>query len=83
MSKHKRSSLSKQTIVLAGKYPPGSEIVVAPEMKTGEVLGYHSVTSDRYTRMQLFVNVDGALITVADEKVAVVKAGSDKENYDV
>ena len=77
MSKHKRSSLSKQTIVLAGKYPPGSKIVVAPEMKEGEVLGYHSVTSDRYTRMQLFVDVDGALITVADEKVAVIQEAKD------
>ena len=49
-------------------------------MKEAEVLGYHSVTSNRYTRMQLFVNVDGALTTIADEKVAVIEAATDKEH---
>lgn len=80
MSRHKRTSLTKQTLVLAGKYPPGSKVLVAPDMKEAEVLGYHSVTSNRYTRMQLFVNVDGALTTIADEKVAVIEAATDKEH---
>ena len=72
MSRRYRSSLARQTIALANKYPPGAEVLVAPTMDRGKVLGYHLVTDRGYTRMQLFVSVNDDFKTVRDEECALI-----------